>query len=47
MEEQSIDEIGQITGITEENIKVRLHRGRKKLSSELERMLRDELEGIR
>lgn len=47
MEEQSIEEIGQITGISEENIKVRLHRGRKKLSSELEKMLRDELEGIR
>ena len=47
IEEQSIEEISQITGITEENIKVRLHRGRKKLSSELERMLRDELEGIK
>jgi RNA polymerase sigma factor (sigma-70 family) len=47
MEEQSIEEISQITGLTNENIKVRLHRGRKKLSSELERMLRDELEGIK
>jgi RNA polymerase sigma-70 factor (ECF subfamily) len=47
LEEQTIEEISQITGITEENIKVRLHRGRKKLSSELERLLRDELEGIR
>lgn len=46
MEEQSIEEITHITGMTEENIKVRLHRGRKKLYSELERLLREEKEAL-
>lgn len=37
--ENSIEDISQITGLTTSNVKVRLHRIRKKLHEELERMM--------
>ncbi len=46
MNELSIDEIHDITGMTESNIKVRLFRSRKKLMSILEKDLQGELSSI-
>jgi RNA polymerase sigma-70 factor (ECF subfamily) len=42
-EECSIDEISEITGLTDSNVKVKLHRIRKKLYSELQQILNKEL----
>ncbi len=42
-EECSIDEISEITGLTDSNVKVKLHRIRKKLYSELQQILNVEL----
>ncbi len=42
-EECSIDEISEITGLTDSNVKVKLHRIRKKLYSELQQILNIEL----
>ena len=39
---KTVDEIGQITGYSESNVKVRMYRARKKLHEELERILRHE-----
>ncbi|MGD1848120.1 MAG: RNA polymerase sigma factor [Salibacteraceae bacterium] len=40
------DEVAEITGMTVSNVKVRLHRARKKLYFYLERLLRDELKTL-
>lgn len=42
----SLAEIQEVTGIDVSNIKVKLHRARKKLQDILQRMLKDELEEI-
>lgn len=42
-EDQSIDEIGKITGLTESNVKVKLFRARKKLYVILNQMMKDDL----
>jgi RNA polymerase sigma factor (sigma-70 family) len=39
---KSLEEIAQITGYTDSNVKVRLYRARKKLHEELEKILRTE-----
>lgn len=39
---KSLDEITQITGYSDSNVKVRLYRARKKLHEELEKILRNE-----
>lgn len=46
MEESSIQEIAEITGITESNIKVKLHRSRKQLKVTLEQLLQHEIKSI-
>ena len=43
VEGNSINEIMTITGLTESNVKVKLHRGRKKLYTHLEVLLREEV----
>ena len=43
LNEKSIDEIKQITNYSIPNIKVKLHRARKKLYAELKLLLKDEL----
>lgn len=45
--EQSIQEIGQITGLSESNIKVKLHRARRQLQQYLQTTFNQELESIR
>ena len=45
-EEQSIEEIAQTTGLSESNVKVKLHRSRKKLYEELYKILNHELASI-
>ncbi len=42
-EEQSVEEIGKVTGLSESNTKVKLFRARKKLYTILNDMLKDEL----
>jgi RNA polymerase sigma-70 factor (ECF subfamily) len=42
MEEQSIDEISQISHLSISNVKVRLHRIRKKLTMEISQLIADE-----
>ncbi len=44
--ENSIDEIGEITGIKAANIKMKLHRARKKMLAILEKTLKSELQYI-
>lgn len=44
--ELSIAEIHEVTGIEQSNIKVKLHRARKKLQESLQRLLKDELKEI-
>ena len=44
--ELSIAEIHEVTGIEQSNIKVKLHRARKKLHDSLQRLRKDELEEI-
>jgi RNA polymerase sigma factor (sigma-70 family) len=46
LEEKSIEELQEITGLTQSNIKVKLHRGRKKLYAELSSILKGELQSI-
>jgi RNA polymerase sigma-70 factor, ECF subfamily len=46
LEEQSLDEINQITGLTNSNIKVILHRSRKKLHAILKQLLSSEINAI-
>ena len=45
-EEQSVEEIAELTGLSVSNVKVRLHRSRKKLYEELYRLLKRELTSI-
>jgi RNA polymerase sigma factor (sigma-70 family) len=42
-EDQSMDEISEITGLTVSNIKVKIHRARKKMYSLLHEMLNEEI----
>jgi RNA polymerase sigma-70 factor (ECF subfamily) len=42
-ENQSMDEISQITGLTVSNIKVKIHRARKKMYELLHEMLKEEV----
>ena len=42
----SMDEISQITGLTVSNVKVKMHRSRKRLLQELQFMLKDEIISI-
>ncbi len=46
MNESSIEEIEQITNLTQTNIKVKLFRARKKLNTELSLLLKDEVKTI-
>ncbi len=46
LEENSIQQVAEITGLSEANVKVRLHRARKKLQEELTEILNDEMEII-
>ena len=46
MDDNSIEEIQEITGMTESNVKVRLFRARKRLHSELSILLKEELKTI-
>ena len=46
LEESSVEEIEQITGLTKTNVKVKLFRARKKLMNELSLLLKDELKEI-
>ena len=46
LEENSIDEVSDITGLSVANVKVKLHRSRKKLYGILERFLQNELKTI-
>ncbi|MCK5679148.1 MAG: sigma-70 family RNA polymerase sigma factor [Flavobacteriaceae bacterium] len=46
LNESSVEEIEEITGLTKTNIKVKLFRARKKLYSELSLLLKDELKAI-
>ena len=46
LEEQSVEEIVQITGLTESNVKTKLYRARKKLMLILEGMLKNEIRSI-
>jgi RNA polymerase sigma-70 factor (ECF subfamily) len=43
LEEQSVEEVSDITGLSRSNVKVKLHRSRQKLQIELEKLLRGEL----
>lgn len=47
LHEQSIEEIVTITGLTASNVKVKLHRSRKRMHGTLEVLLKDELWTIR
>jgi RNA polymerase sigma-70 factor (ECF subfamily) len=46
LNESSVEEIEQITGLTQSNIKVRLFRARKKLNTELAFLLKEEVKTI-
>lgn len=46
MNDNSIEEIEQITGLTQSNVKVKLFRARKKLNQELSLLLKEELKTI-
>jgi RNA polymerase sigma factor (sigma-70 family) len=46
LSENSVDEISEITGISRENIKMRLYRARKKMLAELSRILQNEIHMI-
>jgi RNA polymerase sigma-70 factor (ECF subfamily) len=43
LNESSVDEISQITGLTRANVKIKLFRARKKIFSELNKMLKNEI----
>ena len=46
MNESSVEEIEQITNLTQSNIKVKLFRARKKLNTELSFLLKEEVKTI-
>ncbi len=46
MDDQPVDAISEITGLTQSNVKVKLFRARKKLHDTLQRNLKDELHSI-
>ena len=46
LDECKISEIAEITGINSSNIKVKLHRTRKKMQEELHRIMKNEMVGI-
>ena len=46
MNDNSVEEIEQITGLSESNVKVKLFRARKKLNQELSGLLKEELNTI-
>jgi RNA polymerase sigma factor (sigma-70 family) len=46
LDESSVEEIEQITGLTKTNVKVKLFRARKKLLNELSLLLKDEIREI-
>lgn len=46
MDDCTIQEVAEITGLSEANIKVKLHRARKQLKSALEKILRHEMKSI-
>ncbi len=46
LNESSIEEVSEITGLSESNVKVKLHRSRKKLYDELKQLLNDEVESL-
>ncbi len=46
LEENSVEEVCEITGLSQSNVKVKLHRARKKLYSQLETILHGELKSI-
>ena len=46
LDESSVEEIEQITGLTKTNVKVKLFRARKKLLNELSLLLKDEIKEI-
>ncbi len=46
MNDNSIEEIEEITSLSQSNIKVKLFRARKKLNQELSLLLKDELKTI-
>lgn len=46
MNESSVDEISEVTGLSQSNVKVKLFRARKKLYEELEQALKTELKEI-
>lgn len=46
MDDNSVEEIEEITGLTQSNIKVKLFRARKKLNSELSLLLKEEVKTI-
>ena len=46
LEENSVEEVCTITGLNQSNVKVKLHRARKKLYAELELLLHDEVKTI-
>ncbi len=45
-DDQSVDEITKVTGLSESNVKVKLHRARKKLYSILNELLHEEIHSI-
>jgi len=46
LNENSINEIKKITGIAEENVKMKLHRARNKMYKILHRKLKSEIDSI-
>nr|MDJ0646543.1 sigma factor-like helix-turn-helix DNA-binding protein [Flavobacteriaceae bacterium] len=46
LNDNTLDEIKDITGYSKSNVKVRLFRARKKLYKELEKLLQDEVKTI-
>ncbi|MBK8416414.1 MAG: sigma-70 family RNA polymerase sigma factor [Bacteroidetes bacterium] len=46
MDDQPVDEIAAITGLSSSNVKVKLFRARKKLQEQLTMTLKDELQTI-
>jgi RNA polymerase sigma-70 factor (ECF subfamily) len=46
LHEKSVEEITNITGLTNSNVKVKLHRIRKRLYGEMDKILKREMVGI-